>query len=70
VESEGLAQISDDSEIDAMIDAAIESEPEAADQVRSGNEKAIGRIVGAAMKNSQGRIDGGLAREKILERLG
>jgi aspartyl-tRNA(Asn)/glutamyl-tRNA(Gln) amidotransferase subunit B len=70
VESEGLAQISDDSEIEAMIDAAIESEPEAADQVRAGNEKAIGRIVGAAMKGSQGRIDGGLAREKILERLG
>jgi Asp-tRNA(Asn)/Glu-tRNA(Gln) amidotransferase B subunit len=53
-----------------MIDAAIESESEAADEVRAGNEKAIGRIVGAAMKASQGRIDGGVAREKILERLG
>ena len=70
MESEGLAQISDTSEIDAMIDAAIESEPEAAEEVRAGNEKAIGRIVGAAMKASQGRIDGGVAREKILERLG
>ena len=69
MESEGLAQISDDSEIDALIDKAITSEAEAAEEVRAGNEKAIGRIVGAVMKLSQGRVDGGVARQKILERL-
>ena len=70
MESEGLAQISDASEVDAIIDAAIESESEAGAEVKAGNEKAIGRIVGAVMKASQGRLDGGVAREKILERLG
>ena len=52
--SEGLAQISDASELEAIVDRAIEAEPEAAEQVRQGNEKAIGRIVGAVMKETQG----------------
>jgi aspartyl-tRNA(Asn)/glutamyl-tRNA(Gln) amidotransferase subunit B len=69
VESEGLAQISDSSELDAIVDRAIEAEPEAAEQVKSGNEKAIGRIVGAAMKESKGRADGGAVTRLIRERL-
>ena len=54
VEREGLAQISDTSELEGIVDRAIEAEPEAAEQVRQGNEKAIGRIVGAVMKETQG----------------
>jgi aspartyl-tRNA(Asn)/glutamyl-tRNA(Gln) amidotransferase subunit B len=70
VESEGLAQISDSSELEAIVDRALEAEPEAAEQVKSGNEKAIGRIVGAAMKESKGRADGGAVTKLIRERLG
>ena len=70
VESEGLAQISDSSELEAIVDRAIEAEPEAAEQVKGGNEKAIGRIVGAAMKESKGRADGGAVTRLIRERLG
>jgi aspartyl-tRNA(Asn)/glutamyl-tRNA(Gln) amidotransferase subunit B len=70
VESEGLAQISDSSELEAIVDRAIEAESEAAEQVKSGNQKAIGRIVGAAMKESKGRADGGEVTKLIRERLG
>jgi aspartyl-tRNA(Asn)/glutamyl-tRNA(Gln) amidotransferase subunit B len=70
VESEGLAQISDSSELEAIVDRAIEAESEAAEQVRSGNQKAIGRIVGAVMKESKGRADGGEVTKLIRERLG
>jgi aspartyl-tRNA(Asn)/glutamyl-tRNA(Gln) amidotransferase subunit B len=69
VESEGLAQISDSSELEGIVDRAIEAEPEAAEQVRQGNEKAIGRIVGAVMKESKGRADGGTVTKLIKERL-
>jgi aspartyl-tRNA(Asn)/glutamyl-tRNA(Gln) amidotransferase subunit B len=69
VESEGLAQISDTSELEGIVDRAIEAEPEAAEQVRAGNEKAIGRIVGAVMKESKGRADGGTVTKLIKERL-
>jgi aspartyl-tRNA(Asn)/glutamyl-tRNA(Gln) amidotransferase subunit B len=69
VEREGLAQISDSSELEGIVDRAIEAEPEAAEQVRQGNEKAIGRIVGAVMKETKGRADGGAVTELIKERL-
>jgi aspartyl-tRNA(Asn)/glutamyl-tRNA(Gln) amidotransferase subunit B len=69
VASEGLAQISDSSELEAIVDRAIEAESEAADQVRGGNEKAIGRIVGAVMKETKGRADGGVVTKLIKERL-
>ena len=69
VESEGLAQISDSSELEGIVDRAIEAEPEAAEQVRQGNDKAIGRIVGAVMKESKGRADGGTVTKLINERL-
>jgi aspartyl-tRNA(Asn)/glutamyl-tRNA(Gln) amidotransferase subunit B len=69
VEREGLAQISDTSELEGIVDRAIEAEPEAAEQVRQGNEKAIGRIVGAVMKESKGRADGGTVTQLIKERL-
>jgi aspartyl-tRNA(Asn)/glutamyl-tRNA(Gln) amidotransferase subunit B len=70
VEREGLAQISDSSELDAIVDRAIEAEAEAAEQVRQGNAKAIGRIVGAVMKEAKGRADGGTVTKLIRERLG
>ena len=69
VESEGLAQISDSSELEGIVDRAIETEAEAAEQVRQGNEKAIGRIVGAVMKETKGRADGGAVTKLIKERL-
>jgi aspartyl-tRNA(Asn)/glutamyl-tRNA(Gln) amidotransferase subunit B len=70
VEREGLAQISDSSELGAILDRAIDAEAEAAEQVRQGNAKAIGRIVGAVMKETKGRVDGGMVTKLIRERLG
>ena len=69
VEREGLAQISDSSELEGAVERAIEAESEAAEQVRQGNDKAIGRIVGAVMKETKGRADGGTVTRLIRERL-
>jgi len=70
VEAEGLGQISDSGELEKIVDAAIEAEPEAAEQVRQGNQKAIGRIMGFVMKETQGRADGGAVQKLIRGRLG
>ena len=70
VESEGLAQISDASELDALVTAAIEAEPDAAAQVRAGNQKAAGRIMGRVMKETEGRADGAEVMRMIREQLG
>ena len=70
VEREGLAQISDSSELESIVAAAIGSNPDAAEQIRSGNQKAIGAIVGAVMKETKGRADGGQVNRLIKEQLG
>ena len=70
VEREGLAQISDSGKLEAIVAAAVESNPKAAEQIRSGNEKAIGAIVGAVMKQTKGRADGGEVNRLIKAQLG
>jgi aspartyl-tRNA(Asn)/glutamyl-tRNA(Gln) amidotransferase subunit B len=70
VEREGLAQISDSGELEAIVAAAVDANPEAAEQVRAGNGKAIGAIVGAVMKETKGRADGGEVNRLIKEKLG
>jgi aspartyl-tRNA(Asn)/glutamyl-tRNA(Gln) amidotransferase subunit B len=69
VEREGLAQISDSGELEAIVAAAVEANPEAAEQIRSGNQKAIGAIVGAVMKQTKGRADGGEVNRLIKQQL-
>jgi aspartyl-tRNA(Asn)/glutamyl-tRNA(Gln) amidotransferase subunit B len=70
VEREGLAQMQDSGELESIVAAAIEAEPAAAERVRSGNPKAIGPIVGAVMRETKGRADGGEVTRLIREQLG
>jgi len=70
VEREGLAQISDSGELEGIVAAAVEANPEAVEQIRAGNAKAIGAIVGAVMKETKGRADGGEVNRLIKQRLG
>jgi aspartyl-tRNA(Asn)/glutamyl-tRNA(Gln) amidotransferase subunit B len=71
VEREGLAQMGgDDDELAAIVAAAIEGDPAAAEQIRSGNGRAIGAIVGTVMRETKGRADGGEVNRLIREQLG
>jgi aspartyl-tRNA(Asn)/glutamyl-tRNA(Gln) amidotransferase subunit B len=70
VERKGLGQIEDAGELEAAVERAIEANPEAAERVRGGNPKAVGPIVGAAMKETKGRADGGEITKLIREKLG
>ncbi len=70
VEREGLAQMSDTGELEAIVDRAIAAEPGAAEKVRAGNPKAIGPLVGAVMRETKGAADGGEITRLIREKLG
>jgi aspartyl-tRNA(Asn)/glutamyl-tRNA(Gln) amidotransferase subunit B len=72
VEREGLGALraDDGGELIEIVDAAIASDPGAADKVRSGNPKATGPLVGYVMRETKGRADGGEVRRLLLERLG
>ncbi len=54
VAEKGLEQISDSGELEKIVIQAIEDNPKPVEQVRSGNEKAIGALVGAVMKDAEG----------------
>jgi aspartyl-tRNA(Asn)/glutamyl-tRNA(Gln) amidotransferase subunit B len=66
----GLLGIDDSGELEAVVEAAIAAQPEAAEKVRAGEGKAIGVIVGAVMKETRGRADGGEVTRLIRLKLG
>ncbi|MFL5899367.1 MAG: Asp-tRNA(Asn)/Glu-tRNA(Gln) amidotransferase subunit GatB [Solirubrobacterales bacterium] len=69
VEREGLAQMSDSGELEAIVEKAMADNADAVEQIREGNRKAIGAIVGAVMRETKGRVDGGEINRLIRERL-
>ncbi len=70
VAQENLIQVSDDSALEAWVDEAIAAEPQAAEDVRGGNMKAIGRLVGTVMKRSRGQANPKAVQQKLREKLG
>lgn len=69
VSDEGLEQISDSGELEKIVEQAIAENPKPVEQVRSGNEKAIGALVGAVMKATRGRADGGEVNRLLRQKL-
>ncbi|MEA2404552.1 MAG: aspartyl-tRNA(Asn)/glutamyl-tRNA(Gln) amidotransferase subunit, partial [Thermoleophilaceae bacterium] len=69
VEERGLARQGED-ELAAIVDRALEQNADAVEQVKGGNAKAIGAIVGAIMRETKGRADGGEVQRMIRERIG
>jgi aspartyl-tRNA(Asn)/glutamyl-tRNA(Gln) amidotransferase subunit B len=70
VEQQGLAAIDDSGELDSIVQAAIEADPDAVEQIRSGNQKAIGALMGAIMRETKGRADGREVQRLIREKIG
>ncbi|HEY6731293.1 MAG TPA: Asp-tRNA(Asn)/Glu-tRNA(Gln) amidotransferase subunit GatB [Solirubrobacterales bacterium] len=69
VEREGLAQMSDAGELEAIVEKAMADNPDAVAKIREGNNKAIGAIVGAVMRETKGRADGGEVNRLIQQKL-
>ena len=57
IQSEGLKQVTDDKEIESMIDEVIQGNPEQLEQYRSGKDRLFGFFVGQVMKASQGKAN-------------
>jgi aspartyl-tRNA(Asn)/glutamyl-tRNA(Gln) amidotransferase subunit B len=70
VQAENLQAMDGDDELSAIVAAALAAHPEAAANVRAGNAKAIGPIVGHVMRETKGRADGGAVTRLVHEQLG
>ncbi|MHB1389927.1 MAG: Asp-tRNA(Asn)/Glu-tRNA(Gln) amidotransferase subunit GatB [Thermoleophilia bacterium] len=69
VEEKGLSQISDASELEAMIAAIVAANPAQVEQFRSGKEQVIGFFVGQVMKETRGRANPQVVNELLRGQL-
>ena len=57
IQSEGLEQVTDDKEIESIIEEVINNNPEQLAQYRSGKDRLFGFFVGQVMKASEGKAN-------------
>lgn len=69
VKEKGLVQISDTSEIIAIVDGVIAANPQSVADFKAGKEKAIGFLVGQIMKQTKGRANPDMVNTLLRERL-
>jgi aspartyl-tRNA(Asn)/glutamyl-tRNA(Gln) amidotransferase subunit B len=69
-ERQGFIQVSDEVEIAKIVAVVLSENAKAAEDVKSGEEKAIGFLVGQVMKMSHGKANPQLAQELIKKQLG
>jgi aspartyl-tRNA(Asn)/glutamyl-tRNA(Gln) amidotransferase subunit B len=70
VESEGLGAIGGGDELEPVVQAALDANPDIAERLRAGDMKPIGVIVGHVMRETRGRADGGEVTRLVREKLG
>lgn len=69
VEDLGLAQISDEGAIEAMVNAVLDKNPQSFEDYKNGKTRALGFLVGMVMKESKGKGNPQIINKMILERL-
>jgi aspartyl-tRNA(Asn)/glutamyl-tRNA(Gln) amidotransferase subunit B len=69
VEEDGLIQMSDQSELDAIVAKVIEENPDSVANYQGGKTKALGFLVGQVMKETRGKANPQLVNELLTEKL-
>jgi len=69
-EARDLLQMSDASELDAVVAEVVAQSPEAVESYRSGERKVLGFLVGRVMKATGGRADPKIVNRLLRDRLG
>lgn len=69
VETKGLKQISDTSELDEAVAKVIEANPDAAEKIKDGNLKTVQFLMGQVMKETRGKANPQLVQELIKKQL-
>ncbi len=69
VEEEGLAQVSDDSALQGVIDKLLAANPDEVASYRGGKEGLFGWFMGQVMRETHGKADPQMSRELLLKAL-
>lgn len=68
-EDKDVLQVSDEGEITKIVELVLKQNPQAAEDIKNGETKAVGFLVGQVMKVSKGQANPGLAQELIKKLL-
>ena len=68
IDERGLGA-ADAGELESIVERAIADNPDAVEKIRSGKDQAIGAIIGAVMRETKGRADGGEVGRLIRDRI-
>ena len=69
IDEKGLSQISDENEIESLVDNVLNSNPENVKKYKNGKDKLFGFFVGEAMKLSKGKANPKIVNELIKKKL-
>lgn len=69
IEEKGLSQVSDSGAIEKFCDEVITANPKIAGDVKGGNAKAVGALVGQVMKLSKGKANPAMVNEILKKKL-
>jgi aspartyl-tRNA(Asn)/glutamyl-tRNA(Gln) amidotransferase subunit B len=64
------SSVAEADELGGIVDRAIADNADAVEKIRAGKDQAIGALVGAVMRETKGRADGGEVQRLIREKLG
>jgi len=70
VDEEGLAQVSDESEIEAEIEQVLSENPKEVELYRAGKDKLFGFFVGQVMRKTKGKANPQIVNEILRKKLG
>jgi len=70
VEEKGATQISDQGELEALVEEVVRENPKVVEDFRGGKDKALGFLVGQVMRKTGGRANPQLVNELLLKKLG
>ena len=69
IDGKGLSQISDENEIESLVDNVLNSNPENVKKYKNGKDKLFGFFVGEAMKLSKGKANPKIVNDLIKKKL-
>ncbi|MFC1809756.1 Asp-tRNA(Asn)/Glu-tRNA(Gln) amidotransferase GatCAB subunit B, partial [Candidatus Omnitrophota bacterium] len=69
VKKKGLMQISDESAIEEIIDAIINTNPKSVNDYKGGKQNALGFLVGQVMKQTKGKANPALVNKLLSKKL-
>jgi aspartyl-tRNA(Asn)/glutamyl-tRNA(Gln) amidotransferase subunit B len=69
VQAKGLVQISDEGAIAAIVQQVIDANPQSVADYKAGKDRAVGFLVGQAMKETKGKANPGVVNKLLKEKL-